>query len=33
MTEVQSPSLQSGKKVLQMLDTLDNFTTNVNVND
>ena len=27
MTKIQSPSLKSGKKVLQMLDTLDNFTT------
>ena len=33
MAEIQLPSLKSGKKVLQMLDTLDNFITNVNVND
>ena len=33
MTEVQLPSLKSGKKVLKMLDTLDNFITNVHVND
>ena len=27
MTEIQLPSLKSGKKVLQMMDTLDNFIT------